>query len=256
MPEPVWRSEAIEELTACALWPVELVLLLGALERAWQDGRTRLLIGHHNLNSLSLCRTDPDVRAFYAACDACYVDGVPVLWLMRFAGLDTRGAVRFTLMDRLPELLAWAQQRGRRVFYLGGAPATVERGGAWMRERFARLEVELQHGYFQDDEAVVDRINRFSPDLLLVGMGMPKQERWMLAHRTSLAAGALLQAGGTLDYYAGVQPRPPAWMSRVGLGGVYRLARSPRRLGRRYLVEPWRLVGPVLRLRRRLRSAR
>jgi len=97
MPEPVWRSEAIEELTACALWPVELVLLLGALERAWQDGRTRLLIGHHNLNSLSLCRADPDVRAFYAACDACYVDGVPVLWLMRFAGWTVRRPARACL---------------------------------------------------------------------------------------------------------------------------------------------------------------
>jgi N-acetylglucosaminyldiphosphoundecaprenol N-acetyl-beta-D-mannosaminyltransferase len=227
--------------------------LLDRLEAHWAAGRRGLLVGHHNLNSLSLRRRDPHVRAFYEQCDRCYVDGVPVLWLMRFAGLPATGAVRFSLMDALPELLGWAEAHGRTVFCLGGAPETVARVRAWAEVRFGALRLGLHHGYFEDDTAVVERINRFRPDLLLIGMGMPRQERWMLAHRHALDAGALLQAGGTLDYYAGVQPRPPAWMSRVGLGGVYRLARSPRRLARRYLVEPWRLLGPALRLRRELR---
>lgn len=75
----------------------------------------------------------------------------------------------------------------------------------------------------------------------------------MLSHREALDVGALLQAGGTLDYYSGVQPRPPRWLSRIGLGGIYRLVRNPSRLWRRYLLSPWRLLKPTLRLRRRMR---
>lgn len=254
MSAPTWHGPAVEGFTGCPVRPVDLDTLLADIEARRDAGQRGLLVGHHNLNSLALRRRDDDVRAFYAHCDACYVDGVPVLWLMRFAGLPVRGAVRFSLMDALPGLLARAQARGRSVFYLGGSPETVARARAWAESRFAALRLGLHHGYFDDDAPVVDRINRFRPDLLLVGMGMPRQERWMLRHRKALDAGALLQAGGTLDYYAGTQPRPPAWMSGAGLGGVYRLLRSPRRLGRRYLVEPWRLAGPVLRLRRELRG--
>lgn len=250
---PVWQGEAVEALTGCPVRPLDLDPLLAEIESRWDAGERRLLVGHHNLHSLSLCRTDATIRDFYRACDFCYVDGVPVLWLMRAAGLPTRGAVRFTLMDRFPDLLDRLAGRGRRLFFLGGAPGTVERGRKWLERRRPDLDAELHHGYFDDDEPAIDAVNRFAPDVLLVGMGMPRQERWMLANRDRLDVGALLQAGGTLDYYTGVQARPPEWMSRAGLGGVYRLARDPRRLWRRYLVAPWRLAGPTLRLRRRLR---
>ncbi|MGK7294702.1 MAG: WecB/TagA/CpsF family glycosyltransferase [Candidatus Wenzhouxiangella sp. M2_3B_020] len=253
MTAPVWQGEAVETLTGCPVRPMDLDPLLAEIESRWKADERRLLVGHHNLNSLSLCRTDATVREFYRACDICYVDGVPVLWLMRAAGLPTRGAVRFTLMDRFPDLVDRLAERGRRLFFLGGAPRTVERGRDWLKRHRPDLDADFHHGYFDDDAAVIKRINGFAPDVLLVGMGMPRQERWMLANRNRLDVGALFQAGGTLDYYAGVQALPPAWMSRAGLGGVYRLARNPRRLWRRYLVAPWRLAGPALRLRRRLR---
>lgn len=254
MTVPFWQGEAIEQLTGCPVWPAELDSLLSEIESRWAAGQRSLLIGHHNLNSLSRSRFDPDVHAFYRQCDWCYVDGVPVLKLMRLAGAPTRGAVRFSLMDRLPDLLSWLDERGYRIFYLGGAPRAITRGREWIHAHFPSLDCDLHHGYFDDDDAIIERINHFRPDLLLVGMGMPRQERWMLQHRTQLNVGALLQAGGTLDYYTGLQARPPAWVSRIGLGGVFRLLRNPRRLWRRYLIEPWHLVTPLIRLRRRLRA--
>ena len=253
MAAPIWQGAALEELTGCAVHPLELEALLAQIESRWRIGDRRLMVGSHNFNSLALVQHDPDMRAFYRRCEWCYVDGVPVLWLMRMAGLSTRGAVRFSLMDQFVDLLQWAADRNLRLFYLGSTPDSVASGRAWIERRFPGLAAAFHHGYFEDDSAMVEDINRFAPDLLLVGMGMPRQERWMLEHRETLNVGALLQAGGTLDYYSGVQPRPPGWMSRLGLGGIYRLVRSPSRLWRRYLVGPWSLIKPTLRLRRRLR---
>jgi N-acetylglucosaminyldiphosphoundecaprenol N-acetyl-beta-D-mannosaminyltransferase len=252
MSAPTWDGPAIEAFTGCPVTPVDLESLLEEIEAEWARGRWRLLIGSHNINSLSLLRVSEGMRDFYSRCDACYVDGVPVIWLMRWAGLATDGAIRFTLMDALPELCQWLSMRGYRLYYLGGTPESVRRGRKWLQAAHPSLNAKLHHGFFDDEDSVVEEINAFGPHILLVGMGMPRQEEWILRHLERIEAGALLQAGGTLDYYTGQQARPPLWISRSGLGGIYRLARNPRRLWQRYLLAPWRLLAPVIRLRRTL----
>lgn len=217
------------------------------IEHGRGDRERATLIGTHNLHSLALLHGDRDMRAFYAACDHCYVDGVPVLWLLRALGAGA-GARRFTLMDTLPLLLDAAAAQGWHLGYLGGTPEVVTRARAWLSAHWPGLAVTLVHGYQRRDETAVDALRAAAPDVLLVGMGSPRQERWILDHRGALPGTVMLQAGGTLDYYVGAQPRPPAALSRRGLGGLYRLLRDPRRLGRRYLIEPWSLAGPLGRL--------
>ncbi len=97
----------------------------------------------------------------------------------------------------------------------------------------------------RDDELVVEKINAFRPHVLMVGMGMPRQERWILHRFDELDANAILQSGACFDYVAGAIPTPPRWLGRFGLEWLYRLACEPVRLWRRYLVEPW-LVGAWL----------
>jgi N-acetylglucosaminyldiphosphoundecaprenol N-acetyl-beta-D-mannosaminyltransferase len=87
-------------------------------------------------------------------------------------------------------------------------------------------------------------------------MGMPRQERWINQHLEQLDVGLVTQAGATLDYYAGAQAMPPPWLSRYGFAWLYRLIHDPRRLWRRYLVEPWGLVRPTLHYWRAYRQAR
>lgn len=261
MPEQPVRDSALagpalRRFAGCALQPQSLQELLQALLPRLAERATPLLIGHHNLFSLHLQQRDPEVAAFYRQCDSCYVDGVPVLWLLRAAGFDTREAQRFSFMDGLPELLDSAQAHGLRMFYLGSEDAAVQRAQRWVAEGWPQLEIAWQHGYCGDDAAVVAAINAFRPQLLLVGMGMPRQEQWILRNRDRLRAGAIFQAGGTLDYYTALQARPPAVLSRLGLGWLYRLLHDPRRLWRRYLLTPWSLLRPTLRLRRELRAER
>ncbi|GAB3314515.1 WecB/TagA/CpsF family glycosyltransferase [Haliea atlantica] len=259
MADPRLQGKAVRTFAGCGIQPETQAELLAQLLPRLQAGERRLLVGHHNLHSLYLCQRDTRVHDFYRQCCRCYVDGVPVLWLLRGAGLDLRGASRFSFMDSLPALFDQAQSLGVRVFYLGSAPEVVARAERWVAREWPQLAAGFHHGYFDsrgeagDSRAVIDTINAFRPDLLLVGMGMPRQEAWVLAHRQALDAGAILQAGGTLDYYTGAQARPPERWSRLGFGWLYRLLHDPRRLWRRYLVTPWALLGPWWRLRRDLR---
>ncbi|MEQ9396761.1 WecB/TagA/CpsF family glycosyltransferase [Haliea sp.] len=254
--ENVFTSPALVEFAGTALAPSTLAELLAWLQQRWHNGERGLLLGHHNLHSLVLCQREPTVREFYRSCQRCYVDGVAVLWLLRAAGFDTSAAQRFTLMDSLPTLLEWLQSANLSVYYLGGSPLAAERARAWLARDYPQLRARLQHGYDLAEAETISAINQFRPDLLLVGMGMPRQEAWLLRHRAQLDAGAMLQAGGTLDYYTGLQARPPLYLSRIGLGGLYRLLLDPRRLWYRYLVTPWSLLWPTVKLRRALAQGR
>ncbi|TVQ35798.1 MAG: WecB/TagA/CpsF family glycosyltransferase [Wenzhouxiangella sp.] len=255
MSAQLWDSPAVQVFAGCAIEPVGPDALLEAIERRWIAGETSLRVGHHNLNSLYRVQHDEEVQRFYSGCVSCYVDGVPVIWLMRLAGLPTSGARRFSLMHSLPHVLDWLSRSGRSLFYLGGSRQSVARGRIWIGETWPDLRCDLHHGYFDDDAVLVETINNFSPDLLLVGMGMPRQESWVVRHQDRLQVGAVFQAGGTLDYYTGLQALPPEALSRAGLGWLYRLLHDPGRLWRRYLLEPWGLVRPVLRLRRDIHRA-
>ena len=88
-------------------------------------------------------------------------------------------------------------------------------------------------------------INDFGPDLLLVGMGMPRQEKWLLDHRKALRAGVKMNVGALFDYLSGNVPMPPRWLGPLGLEWAYRLLTTPRRVVRRYLIEPWGLLPIV-----------
>jgi N-acetylglucosaminyldiphosphoundecaprenol N-acetyl-beta-D-mannosaminyltransferase len=221
-------------------WIADISKVLAQGQRAW-------LCGHHNLHSLFLLQRDNDVRRFYERCNDCYIDGVPVRLILRGFGVPTTAAQRFTLMDHFMELLRHAEIENWSVFYLGSQASVVDTGRRLIREMFPDLRIQFQHGHNPYESAVVNNINEFRPDILLVGMGMPLQERWILEHLDQLDVGFITQAGGTLDYYTGAQAKPPLWLSRIGFAWLYRLLHDPRRLWRRYLLEPCALLFPTLR---------
>ncbi len=254
MIDEAFRGEPMQAFAGCPISPLSASQFFARLIGRLQAGERSLVVGHHNLHSLYLYRKQPEVAGFYRQCDDCYIDGMGALWLLRAAGVDIRSAHRFSLMDHFPDLLDLAREKGLRVFYLGGSQEAVARARAWLGTDWPGLEMALRHGYVEREIGVVERINAFKPDLLLVGMGMPQQERWIVDNRSVLNAGAILQAGGTLDYYTGLQARPPDRLSHMGLAWLYRLLHDPGRLWHRYLVTPWALLGPALALRKSLRA--
>jgi N-acetylglucosaminyldiphosphoundecaprenol N-acetyl-beta-D-mannosaminyltransferase len=221
----------------------------------------RIVIANHNLHSVALMRRDAGFRAFFQRADVTHVDGMPLVPLGRLLGAPLSREHRVTYVDWTPVLIAEAERRGWRVFALGGRPGVGERGAAVLRARHPSLTIATAHGYFDrtagsaENEAVLAAIEAFAPHVLLVGLGMPRQELWVDANRERLVANATLMAGAALDYVAGAVPTPPRWAGRLSLEWAFRLAAEPRRLGHRYLIEPWPVLGLftrewVARLRR------
>ncbi len=207
--------------------------------------RRRRIVANHNLHSVYLYHHDAGVRAFYAAADVVHIDGMSLVFLGKLLGVWLNRSERLTPLDWIRPLLADAERKSWRAFYLGSRPGVAERGAAILAAEFPGLRLETAHGYFDagresaENRAVVDTINRFAPDLLLVGMGMPRQERWIYENREALDARVIFNVGGLMDYIAGETPTPPRWMGRGGLEWLFRLWSDPARLWPRYLVEPW-----------------
>lgn len=215
-------------------------------------GDERIVVANHNLHSLYLCSRDPKLRAFHAAADVTHADGMSMIALARLLGVPLRRDHRVTYVDWMRPLMAAAARGGWRVFALGGQPGVFEQAAARLRASHPGLVLAGAHGFFDpardsaDSRAVLAQITAFRPNVLLVGMGMPRQEHWVHDHRSALDANAILMAGAAMDYIAGIVPTPPRAAGSAGLEWAWRLAAEPRRLWRRYLVEPWYVLGMVL----------
>ena len=212
-----------------------------------------LVIANHNLHSAALSRRDPGLRRFYSRADRVFVDGMPLAWFGRLTGGALRRQHRTTYVDLIHPLADLAVARGWRVMFVAGTDEAVERGRAALLERHPGLCLTVRSGWFDarqggpEDEAVLAEIASVEPHVLLVGMGMPRQEHWIDGRRDRIHASVVMNAGACLDYVAGIQRTPPRWMGAVGLEWLARLVGEPRRMARRYLVEPWSLVPTAAR---------
>lgn len=131
------------------------------------------------------------------------------------------------------EICRLVAKNGGRLYLLGSKPGIAEKAGAVLSDRYPGLVIcGTADGYFQDETAVVERINEARPDVLFVCLGAPKQERFMQDHFDELDVTLMLGLGGSLDGYAGVAQRAPRWMINLSLEWLYRLIKEPSRLGR------------------------
>lgn len=206
----------------------------------------QVVIANHNLHSLYLYHTDSEMRAFYTMAEIIHIDGMPLVLWLKLKGHRLSSEHRVTYVDWIRPLMREAAAKEWRVFYLGGKPGVAQKAAEVLKAEIPGLQIEVHHGYFdmegKENEHILQIINAFHPHLLLVGMGMPRQEKWVLRNRTRLRANAILTAGACFDYVAGAIPTPPRWMGQVGLEWLYRLISEPRRLWRRYLLEPLALI--------------
>lgn len=205
----------------------------------------RWIIAHQNLHSIYVYHHDAKMRDFYAHANYTHIDGMALVLIGRMLGFPLVREQRVTYVDWTPPLISAAATHGWRVFYLGSQPGVAEQGAEVLRKQFPGLEIATMHGYFdansdsQENQAVLAKINAYQPQILMVGMGMPRQEHWILDNLEKIGAHVILPAGAAIDYVAGAVPTPPRWAGRLGLEWLFRLLAEPKRLWRRYLVEPW-----------------
>lgn len=211
--------------------------------------RQPLTVFYHNLHSLYAYFLSADLRRCYDKFKVL-VDGMPVIWLLKLCGHDVSRDQRITYVDFIWPLLERARDENWRVYHLGQSNEVQQQALQVIRDRLPGLEIGGHHGYFnlQDDAAcreVIDSMNAFGTDLVLVGFGAPKQEIWVDKYRGSIEAGALFTCGACMEYVAGHVRTPPRWMGRAGLEWSYRLFENPRRFAFRYFIEPV-ILGLIL----------
>lgn len=223
--------------------------MLAATE-AFVAGGGTAVIANHNAHSLALLRQSPAMRAFFDDADLVQIDSLPMILWGRLMGQPVGREHRSTYLDWREALWTRAAECGWRVFHVGGAPGVGAKAREAILARHPTLTLAEHHGYFNveglENHAVLRRIAEFGPDIILVGMGMPRQEAWITANRHRIGRGVFFPVGAAFDYEAGVQPPAPRWMGKAGLEWLFRLVSQPGRLAWRYLVEPWSLTPAML----------
>jgi len=213
-------------------------------------------------HTVMACAEDPALRAAVLGSTLTVPDGQPLVWAL--------GALGHHLDDRVygPELMARACERaaatGTRMFLYGGRnQGALVQLTYNLRTRYPGLRIvggyapPFRELTADEEAAVVREIDASGADVVWVGIGVPKQEKWMARMRPVLRAPILIGVGAAFDFHAGLIPQAPAAMQRLGLEWAFRLAAEPRRLWRRYLrYNPRFVIGFARQYARHLRATR
>ena len=193
-----------------------------------------------NTYSYITARKDPTFAASLHASQWLVPDGAGILLASKLNGGQL--GPRLT-GDDIFQALSQAAPPNTRVFFLGSSPETLAKIEARFTENYPNLTLAgtLSPPFkpefsAADNAAMISAINAAKPDLLWVGLTAPKQEKWLHSHIAALDIRFAAGIGAVFDFYAGNTPRAPSWMQRTGLEWLYRLAKNPRKLARRYLT--------------------
>ena len=203
--------------------------------------RGHALVLHVNAHALNLCYRDPALRSFFNTASLVFCDGVGVMLAARILG--KRLPERITYADWSWQLANFAERENLSLFLLGARPGVAERAAARLLVQHPDLKiVGIHHGYFNraigapENEAVLTKINAARPDMLLLGFGMPVQERWLMKNWNRIDARIALTGGAAFDYISGELRRGPRLLTDNGFEWLARLLIEPRRLWRRYVI--------------------
>jgi N-acetylglucosaminyldiphosphoundecaprenol N-acetyl-beta-D-mannosaminyltransferase len=215
------------------------------------------------VNLVMSAREDPETLAAVLGATLAVPDGQPLVWALR--SLGNARATRIYGPDLMAGFCARAASSGTPMYLYGGrTPAALELLQERLLERFPG--VRIVGGYSPpfrelsaaEQDSVIAAIDASGAQIVWVGIGQPKQEKWMLQMRPRLQAPLLVGVGAAFDFHAGLVSQAPSWMQRSGLEWAYRLSREPRRLWRRYArYNPLFVAGflrQYARYRRHLRA--
>lgn len=211
----------------------------------WSTRRESRYVCAANVHMLMESYDSLDYAKVVNSADLVTPDGMPLVWMLRLKGHpDQQRVYGPTLMLHVLEAAA---RENVPVGFYGSSPQVLQSLLARMQDRFPNLKVAysfsppFQEMSQEEDTEIVKRINASSARILFVGLGCPKQEKWMAEHRGKVNA-VMLGVGAAFDFHAGVKLQAPAWMQKMGLEWFYRLVTEPRRLWRRYLYHNPRFV--------------
>jgi N-acetylglucosaminyldiphosphoundecaprenol N-acetyl-beta-D-mannosaminyltransferase len=197
-----------------------------------------------NVDHIVKVQADIGLQAAYKNASLVVTDGKPVVWAANLLGVDIPGTVPGS--DLVPAIFDYAQsnQKPITVFLLGAMPGVADRAKTAIHQQWPLVQVvgtlSPEFGFDKrEDESkgICEAINATNADLLVLGLGAPKQELWVTAYASQLKVKAALCVGATIDFLAGEKPRAPMWMRNAGLEWLHRMLSEPRRLAKRYFID-------------------
>lgn len=208
----------------------------------WSAGKTTRSVYYVNIHQLRLFKENQKYRRALLKADLVYPDGEGAVLAARLTGHVIHG--RLTAADFYPELFGEFVKEGARIFLLGGEKKVIRVAGKNIKTQFPGLKIVGQHhGYFQKNSLMLDRIKKSTANVLLVGMGSPKQEIWVEKNKSGLKGIGLIWAvGGLFNYWAGNWQWAPGLIVRLKLEWLYRCFREPNRLATRYIKDLLNLI--------------
>ncbi|MCI5209934.1 MAG: glycosyltransferase, partial [Candidatus Electrothrix sp. ATG2] len=204
-----------------------------------EKGRKELVL-NVNVHCYNMIFKNPWMRDFFNKAEMVFCDGCGVALGAKILGLRT--PIRFTPADSIWSLAALAEEKGHSFYFLGAKKGIAEKAAQKMQERYPDLKITTHHGYFNKDrnsaenQKIIQEINASKANILVVGFGMPIQEKWLQENWDQLNVNIGFPAGALFDYVSGELRRGPRWMTENDLEWLARMLIEPKRLWKRYFI--------------------
>ena len=206
--------------------------------RGWIDGSQQHYVCVTPVHALMDFRREPELVRIVNESGLTTPDGMPLVWVLKLLGFSR--VERVYGPDLMLEVCRISQDAGYRHYFYGGAEGVPEKLSKNLCSKFPDLEIAGTYSppfrplTAEEDRKILENINKSEPDIIWVGLGAPKQERWMAEHIDKLNAPVLIGVGAAFDFHAGLKQQAPGWIQRCGLEWLFRLITEPKRLWKRY----------------------
>lgn len=241
------------ELLGVSLTLYDREALLTAVYQTIEECQKKLILSG-NIHSFNLAYENDWLHHFFNRADIVRLDGAGVRLGAKILGHNT--PPRMTWADFAWDLATLCEQHDFSLFFLGAKPGIAEEAATKLKTKHPNLRfVGLRDGYFDktkgsaENTAVIHHINTAQPDILVIGFGMPLQEKWLSQNWDDLDVPVTLTGGAVFDYISGELTRPPQWMTDNGLEWLGRMLIEPRRLWKRYIIGNPKFLYRILRQR-------
>ena len=207
-----------------------------------------------NVDHIVKLEVDSEFQEVYKEADLILTDGMPLIWISKIKKNPIKEKVSGS--DLFPEVCKLASQKGYKIFLLGAAEGVAAKAAENLKLKYKKLNVvgtySPSYGFEKNEDEInkiIDMINEVKPDILAVGLGAPKQEKFLYKFRKKLNVPVSLAIGASIDFEAGNINRAPKWMQKSGLEWFYRLCKEPKRMFKRYLIDDIKIAKLVIKYR-------
>lgn len=208
-----------------------------------------------NVDHIVKLESDDEFKEVYKEADLILTDGQPLIWISKL--LKNPIAEKVSGSDLFPKVCELAARRGYKVFLLGAAEGVAKEAAKRLKKKYKGLNVVGTYSPpfgFENDETeikrIIEMINKSKPDILAVGLGAPKQEKFLRKFKNALNVPVSLAIGASIDFEAGNIKRCPKWMQKRGLEWFYRLMKEPKRMYKRYIVDDMKIFKLFFKYRK------